>query len=201
MPSVVFQLLSPEDKTVLMFGSLVFIISIGLAFVMGGVLPDQFGDADAEVQELPLGNGNFTASGQSSENSQSEETIPITDGIVKSITVKLDWSDEPAARPNLANQPDEFTVSIMSPYGDGSDPVTGSGGSLSSSYDVPEDACANALKNGTAQSWIVVIDCGECGDQTPPFLPTPFGLRGVSDTGNAWELTVSYNYVPFEEEE
>ena len=92
-------------------------------------------------------------------------------------------------------QPDEFTLNVTASNGTSveSGPLANTHGReavlvCEFLYD-PETAHDT---DGTG-GYHLEITCGECGDQEPTV--SVFGLRTISDAGNAWTLEMRYKYL------
>jgi hypothetical protein len=106
---------------------------------------------------------------------------------IRSVTFTLRWTDEPDARINLNNEPDEFTLEVSPPNATVESATSTTGTvQVTITYDPPN---TEPYYNGTGE-YIVTVMCGVCGDHEP--IINIIGIRGVEDTGNAWTLEVSY---------
>jgi hypothetical protein len=143
-----------------------------------------------------------TRTGYTGERGETEETLSTTDltGDFQRLTeiqVTLTWQDEAPSGvgSNLqTNEPDQFSVSITSPWEESmeSEIVTASQGSVSTKFTVEEES-----EEETTGEWIITVICGESGDTWGRF-----GIRKVSDdTGNDWSLAITVDYMVRQEVE
>lgn len=191
--------LPPDDRKVVFAGAFVFLLSLILAAALGGVIPGLPGVLNNNGGGAQTEKGDYTDSGQATENSETTFSVSPANGTVVSIQASVSWTDEADAGPRFTNMPDEFSVSIKTPSGEVVDGELSSSGSASVKFDVPSSQAEEARENGTAQTWMIIVKCGNCGDQTP--MLSIAGFRARADTGNAFELSVSYSVAPFEGDE
>ena len=200
---MVWNLLDAEDRKIIYIGAFIFLISIASAFAVGGVLPDITGEATTEAITSPFTNGTLSDSGYANENTETSVDVPVSDGIVSGMQATISWEDEGDLwfGVRYTNMPDEFTVVIVAPWGEEVE-QTASSGSVSAKITVNEDNVTEALKEGAAQKWTVIVRCGECGNNEP--IGNIIGLREAmvgEDPGNDWSLEVTYDYAAFESQE
>ena len=131
-----------------------------------------------------------TESSYSNENSAFDVPIEVMDANVRSITITLTWTDEPAQGPRYTNEPDEFGLDVSPPNGTTvQTPMSPSGRvSVTITYETPNN---DPYYNGTGD-YYVTVSCGVCGNQVP-FINIG-GFREIEDVGNAWTLEASYEY-------
>jgi hypothetical protein len=185
--------------------ALLFIpITIGAAFIGG---PFHFFGGD-EAEEVVL-NWNMdydtitdpllVLSEYSDENSDSDHTITLpkddANNLIK-VTFKLTWEDEVDSSIRYTNQPDTFSMTIYTPDPDNQtiESITSEAGVITVEYELfpnRDPPTKDPYFNGTGD-YIVTISCGDCGDQKTTV--SILGLRDIADTGNAWDLEVTYNY-------
>lgn len=126
-------------------------------------------------------------SGYAPENSGVEFTFEPEQKAV-SFSIVLEWVDE-IPQQLLQNQPDNFQVIVRSPSG-----VEMRSPSVSNQVGNPgrlefTAILDNAEEYGVGElgTWTVIIQAGDCGDQTSL-------LRTVQDGGNEFSFDVSYEY-------
>ena len=142
--------------------------------------------------------------GQSTEGvAGSPETVSVEDLNVFTMVFEFTWTDEPDSSRHT-NQPDTFQIEVTSPdgrtsQGSGSN-VQGSSGSIEVIFErnITKEVQENkAIKKKTQDptwtgDWTLNVTCTNAGDQTPSFGPGIF--RTQADTGNAWDLGVSWTF-------
>jgi len=136
-------------------------------------------------------------------------TLPISEKsgeYIKNITAMVSWTDEsdPPGRPRLRryeNQPDTFSLRIISPYGNTSDNqgsnTIGSAGTVETDISMDDVYLNQLYKEGNIGmgNWTVEVTLTSTGIWTPVLGP---GVIGLTDSSNAFSLSVDYEYY-FEE--
>ena len=137
-----------------------------------------------ETEVLP------TENGYSNENTAFDLPLEVLNANVRSITITLTWTDEPAQGPRYTNEPDEFSLDVSAPNSSTvQTPMSPSGRvSVTITYEPPAN---DPYFNGTGDLDVTIV-CGVCGNQVP-FINFG-GLREIEDPGNAWTLEASYDY-------
>jgi hypothetical protein len=131
-------------------------------------------------------------SGTTSENSNTDETFEIPRRNIISATFVLTWTDEPTSYTQGTNAPDEFSISVVPPNGTEETSEISTSGQISFTVDIDTwRTMKKEYTNDTGQ-YEVSINCHNCGDDSA-FFPL-LGLRTTQDTGNDWQLAVSYEY-------
>ncbi|MEM2870238.1 MAG: hypothetical protein QW379_07465 [Thermoplasmata archaeon] len=176
----------------LVLGLGVTVVALALAGVTGGPETKPYALPGGKKAELTSVQTSFA--GQGSENSETQFSVVINDTNLVEVIVTLTWQDEAASRIGLTNEPDTLGVTVSSPEGE-SRSDSGNSGSVSVrfAFNVTEDTALKKPSKRGMGTWDVVVEVGACGDQEP-FIPDPLGLRTVADTGNAFTLTIVYNY-------
>ena len=130
--------------------------------------------------------------GDLSEGTSSDTVIPA-DGqkVVTSIRASLSWSDEsdpPGFRiRRYQNQPDTFTVTILSPNGTVIDEATGSSETIDAGGDLSQE---DVLALYSAGNFSVVVRMVSAGDWEPRLGP---GIP-IDDPGNSYSLVINIGY-------
>jgi MFS family permease len=201
---IIFRLFE-NTYSVIICATLIPIVIIG-TFSMGTMeFQDPFEEDDASGPRLTdwsqwsTGDGGpIISSGLLQENSETVETVEVSEPNVISITFTLTWTDEPDqqyAFRTYTNEPDTFSLKAQAPDGSESRQISGSNpqgasGELEITMEFNPDV--DPYLNGTG-TYNVTIELGECGD----FFSN--GPIGFTDTENTWELSVEYEYY-YEEE-
>jgi len=134
------------------------------------------------------------------EGQQTPVPFTIVEESVANVHFRMTWRDEPDSDGTHTNEPDSFSISVASP--DGSFLEEGSSSNsqgvegtieftltLFTENDPPHEM---PFMNGTGE-WVVVVSVN-AGDHEP-LIPDPiFGLRTVGDTGNDFDLEITYQY-------
>ena len=175
------------DGMVSVLGFLLVIIAIiGAA---AGAMPYPFENEEEAGRELIEESMTVTETGYGNENSEDDIDVMVQSDMVVSISATLTWDDSEDDPTGLGvvrtNDPDSFSLSITSPSGELSDEgSTSSGGSVSASLSVPEDA------EEDAGNWIITVHTLDCGD-----VYGAGGIRQVAaDNGNSWSLQITVDY-------
>lgn len=157
----------------------------------GGVTP-----ASAVISPPPEGmklaqGPSKTIEGTTNENSKTQNTINITDQNVSYVKLVLTWTDEPD-KLLMANQPDEFKIEAIAPNNQTNTSAyvpnqQGKAGNITLIAGFAPQTFPD--KSGTGD-WKINVYAGNCGDWVGPL-----GIRKSSDTGNSWQLTISYTYL------
>jgi hypothetical protein len=126
------------------------------------------------------------------QGSSSETVVLATpQKVVTSIKARLTWTDEsdpPGIRlRRYQNEPDTFTLTLLSPNGTIMDEVTGSSGSLSVGRDMKEEEVLTLFGTG---NFTVVVRMDSTGDWYPRFGP---GIP-LDDPGNDFSLVTTIGY-------
>lgn len=130
--------------------------------------------------------------GDLNEGSSSQMTIENTeDRVLKSFNYRLTWKDEtdPPGRPRVRrydNQPDEFSVRVLSPEGNSTVLAIsdGSSGTLTGSHELNNSEIQGSFRTGNFTIEVTLINAG---DWTPSI---GIGLVGLNDPGNSYELVL-----------
>jgi hypothetical protein len=138
-------------------------------------------------------------SGDSNEDTQLTIQEVVEEENIKSIMFVLTWTDEPDQDIRYENQPDEFTIEVVSPdeelYGPES-AFNPQGGTGTISLSISFNPDTEPYLNGTGQ-YDITISCGSCGDQE--LIRPSIGLQDQQDNGNTWELAITYEYYKIKE--
>lgn len=201
--------LEKNDLRMLLMGLAILIVSLALAFLLGGPeVGDGGGDQTPPVPELAAGRASFTGTG--TENSDTEFTADINVTNIVNVTVTLTWNDEPDVtdfQGRHQNQPDELGVTAASPEGpsqtkSASNTHAASGGAgsaaVSFEFNVTNKTAVKKVSKEGQGNWVLSVHVGTCGDQVPVIGPAIF--RTEADTGNSFTLTISYSYYILKEE-
>ena len=142
----------------------------------------------------------LTEDGRANEGGETPMKVSVDDTNVCEISFTLSWSDEADADGRHTNEPDSFTIRVESPDGSYSSEDTGQNshggkGNIELSltlFDESNPPKSLPFLNGTGD-WNIIISVA-AGDQEP-LIPSPFGMRTYSDTGNDFTLATSYSYT------
>jgi hypothetical protein len=198
-----------KDKGVIGLGVVITLVSLIGAFALGdyavnNVVADKVtSDPFANYKDQAATTGE---SGQSTEGvAGSPQKISIEDLNVFQVVLELSWTDEPDTARHT-NQPDTFALEVTSPdgrtsQGSGSN-VPGAPGSIVVTMERPigkEVLDNKALKKKTSDptwsgDWSINVSCTSAGDQTFSIGPDITHLLDQADTGNAWELAVTWTF-------
>lgn len=141
--------------------------------------------------------------GELEEGDSMEITVENTgERILSNISYSLTWTDEndPPGRPRVRrydNQPDQFSVVIMTPEGNSTvlAPSSGGGGSLRGSHNFKEEEIGGIYNQGNLT---VVVTLTNAGDWEPNF---GIGIMDLPDTGNSFELVLEMEHLQPERDE
>ena len=196
-----------KDRGVIGLGVVITLVSLIGAFALGDYVvnnavgnptgPDPFAKFKDQATTSDV-------TGQSTEQVEgSSQTVTIEDLNVFTVVFELSWTDEPDTSRHT-NQPDTFQIEVTSPdgrtsQGSGSNTL-GSPGSIvvTMERNITKEVQENkALKKKTADptwtgDWSINISCTNAGEQTPRI--DILGLREQADTGNEWELGISWSF-------
>lgn len=139
----------------------------------------------------PVQGPSKTISGTTNENSKSPNTLNITDKNVTLVKFVLTWTDEPD-KIIMTNQPDEFKIEAIAPNNQtNASAFVKNAQSQAGTVTLISGFAPQAFpdKSGTGE-WKINVYAGNCGDWTGPL-----GIRTSPDTGNSWQLTISYTYL------
>jgi hypothetical protein len=133
-------------------------------------------------------------SGYSSENSDEIVRFDITEYYVTKVIFELTWEDEPSQYLNGTNEPDEFNITVFTPWHESFNSgiihnSINEEGQIIVTIEIQDDDIDNSSAYG---EWTVNIHCGECGDDSS-LIPS-LGERKTKDAGNSWELSYYYEY-------
>jgi len=138
--------------------------------------------------------GNMDESGFLEEYSEESLDIYIPEPNIISINFSLTWVDEPVYQKdgprNYSNEPDEFSLNIKPPAGDEITTPLSTTGEINVTITFEYDKYPDY---DNSYNYVVTVICEEAGDQIPQNAD-PLGLHAISDTGNAWQLFVEYEY-------
>lgn len=189
--------LERNDQRMLLIGVAILIVALALAGLMGKPAgPASAGTPQPSQLVQQTGQRSFTGYGNS--NSETTLNITINETNMIGVTFDLTWQDEPN-QARHTNLPDNLGLEVSSPEGEGKSGTKSNaqGGTgevkLTYSYNVTEKTIAQKTSKRGTGSWNVVVMVGSCGAQEPR-IPDPGGYRTVADNGNAYTLTVSYQY-------
>jgi hypothetical protein len=134
----------------------------------------------------------LSSSGNLRENAKADDLVEASSQkVVTSIYTSLTWSDETTAPGfrlrRYQNQPDSFTVSILSPNGTILAQETGSSGSLGAQRDLDEEEVLTFFGNGNFTVRVSLDDAGDWEPRLGPGIP-------ISDTGNDYSLVITVGY-------
>ena len=187
-----------NDRLMIMLGILVVIIAlIGAAVGGSAKIDDVVQDEIVNPLAWPVSTSPVKhISGNLNENSHETIGLEVNDTYVTKVIIELNWLDEaPATGPGrYENQPDTFNFTVVTPWdaiisSDEMPNPIGEAGQVREEIIVPEEGVKTSAALGT---WDITIYCGNCGDQTPRV--SILGIRDIQDTGNAWALTMVYEF-------
>lgn len=141
------------------------------------------------IRNSPLKHISYT----SPENSDYAVEFNITEYYVISVHFELNWHDEEPDSNIYENQPDSFSFTVQTPWGQEinfvEEPNSANGiGQITEVIEIPEAG----IKDNAIGEWKVNVHCGDCGDQeTTNGL---IGLRTIQDAGNDWVLKYYYEF-------
>jgi len=195
------------DKWVRNIGIAIFILMLLLSAVLGS----QKGTSGSNNQNRPVNilegmsiqRATIGDGGDLSRGETFTLTIPEKPGeYIKNLTAKLSWTDEsdPPGRPRLRryeNQPDTFSLRVIPPDGNSSDtqganPI-GSAGTLEVPVSLTDDYLNQLYRENRLGigNWTVEVTLVSTGMWTPVLGP---GLIGLTDSSNAFSLSIDYDY-------
>ncbi|MGA1820195.1 MAG: hypothetical protein ACMUHU_04210 [Thermoplasmatota archaeon] len=194
------------DKWVRNIGIGIFILMLVLSAILGSDQarsdPDRNNGPHDVFEGMPLQRATIADGGSLNRGETFTLTIPGKAGeYIKNVTAMISWTDESnPPRPTVRryeNQPDTFSVRIMSPYGNTSDNQAsnsiGSAGTVETVISL-DDLFLNQLygenKLGMG-NWTVEVTLTSTGAWTPM---RGLGLLDLPDNSNAFSLSVDYEY-------
>ncbi len=149
--------------------------------------------------DLPSTRTDFEFNGYLDENTEGYEYFSLEQTeYVNCVRVRFNWEDESDFTRRYDNQPDEFQIILISPYGETfespmliNDPLSGYG---TIDFNTPYFEPPVGWDEGEdfENMWEIVIICGECGDQKP--MRSITNIRNIPDNGNDWYLTVEVDH-------
>jgi len=126
--------------------------------------------------------------GSSIENSSTIETVYISQTYVTEIQFTLTWVDEPDATIRHTNEPDEFSLLVLSPNGEFVE-TSDSRGIITIIIEFDYDSIELQEGTGTYEVEISLLNSGDhVSSGGSPFF------RAISDSGNEWTLSYFYRY-------
>ena len=191
------EALEKNDRLMASMGVAVLVLSLALAGLLGK-------PAVATVTPIiphgdwELKTGQQTITGSGNANSEVQQTVNISQTNIAKLTIELTWQDE-ANSARHTNTPDELGLDIKSPEGEAksgkaTNPQGGQGKvTLTYTYPVTNKSVAQKTSKLGAGAWDVVVVVGACGPQEP-LIPDITGRRTIPDAGNAFTLSISYDY-------
>ena len=151
---------------------------------------------DAVLVSESWSKDNYTREGDSTEVDH------LFEGRVDSTIFELTWTDDDTTEANVGglgvqNQPDRFSLTIVSPNGTEyseeaeSDISSEDGVILIEIYlgMTEEEQKKGKIKDFEAGDWGITIECVDAGDSE-----TTLGQVIAQDNGNEWTLSVTYTY-------
>jgi hypothetical protein len=185
--------LEKNDQRMLLIGMAIVILSLALAGILGK--PGGPGPGPPPPNYPTYNHGTETFTGSGNDNTDTSYNYTVNQTHVLNVTVNLTWTDEAASGRRYTNTPDTLGLEVHSPDGTAK---TGSGantqggaGSLSVKFQFNE----SDKKDPGSGSWDIMVHVGPCGAQVP--IVNIIGLREVPDTGNAYTLTITYDYITY----
>jgi len=184
-----------ENKTIIVMPLFVVPLLLFGSFSLG---TDTFSPIEDKEEEVPtilwdeytLVSMSEEITGSAQENSEEEKSFTISDPNVVSAIFTLTWQDEPAASNRQTNEPDEFTLEVSPPENASTESSSSDAGSITISIEYERQD--KEYDNGTGDYEVIII-LGNCGDHEPTVFD-PLGLRTTADNGNAWTLSIDYEY-------
>lgn len=186
--------LEKNDQRMLLMGLAIVILSLALAGLLGK--EEGPGGGGTTPPKVPVYNhGQQTFTGTGNANTDTTYDFTINETRVVNVVVNLTWTDEPNSGRRYTNTPDTLGLEVHSPDGtakqDSGGNPQGGAGSLSLQYQFN----MTDKKDPGSGSWDIMVTVGACGPQVP--MVDIIGLREIVDPGNAFTMTVSYDYVTF----
>ena len=190
--------LEKNDQRMLLIGMAVAILALALAGLLGKPAGPAAATTTAPSQlVLRTGQQSFTGYGNANSDTSLNMTINVTN--IVNVTLDLTWQDEPNSARHT-NQPDQLGLEAKSPEGEGresglkSNPQGGTGEvKLEYTFNLTEKSASQKTSRRGTGNWDIIVRVGACGAQEPR-IPDPGGFRTVADNGNAFTLTVSFEY-------
>ena len=184
--------LEKNDQRMLLIGMAVVILALVLAGLLGK--PGGPGGGGPPIPPVPvLTTGQQTFTGTGNANSDTTYNFSINYTRVVQVMVNLTWTDEATSGTRYTNTPDELGLEVHSPDGaaqtDKKTNPQGGEGLVSLTYTYN----ATDKKNPGTGSWDIIVTVGACGPQVPRI--NILGIREVPDPGNAYTLTITYEYL------
>jgi membrane protease YdiL (CAAX protease family) len=179
----------PKKNPVVITAIIVFIFclaSIPVAGLIGTDDEAKFVDrvigADSDNVKR-FDNGTITDDGTLTEGSEADVPVAFSANYIISIQVTLSWTDEGSSILLGTNQPDTFTVQLLSPEGNVLDETSGDSGNLDIIWSTgnPEAVRYNG-------AFIVKVRLDNAGDSVGPL-----GIRSDDDTSNDYSVNIQYN--------
>ena len=194
--------MASDDKKVLLLGIIIFSIAIVGSLIFGENI-----ELHSVLQENPFDLSNMdqresepiVIRERADEGSETTYQTLVDEANVMAISFMLTWSDEADADIRHTNEPDSFTIKVESPDGSYSGEEKGTNaqggeGKIELSmtlFDESNPPREYPFLNGTGE-WKITVSI-VAGDQEP-VLPSLFGMRTFSDTGNDFTLEITYEY-------
>lgn len=188
-----------NDKHVLLLGVIVFFIAIAGSLVFGENI-----DKSSEIEGGTLDWSNppireaVSVTGYADEGVENSMSVSIEEVNVAEVTFVLTWFDETDADGRHENEPDEFSIMAVGPYGTefrGGPAVNTHGGQGTITFsaflfDNEHPPTTMPFLNGTGK-WSITITVN-AGDQV--FWRPSLVDQDLSDNGNDYSLDVEYEY-------
>jgi hypothetical protein len=186
--------LEKNDQRMLLIGMAIVILSLALAGILGKP-GGPGGGPPPNTNVLVYNHGQQTFTGSGNANTDTTYNFTVNQTHVLNVTVGLTWTDEASSGRRYTNTPDTLGLEVHSPDGtakqdSGANPQGGAG-SLTLKYQYNE----TDKKDPGSGSWDILVSVGPCGPQVPMVDFT--GLREIADAGNAYTLTISYDYITY----
>ncbi len=189
-----------NDRVVVIGGVMVLLLMLTTAMIFRGeaYAKSDISDDEADLSwmsDLPLESGTDMESQKLNEGSVAVFTIPGTDRAIKGITATLTWDDEPDIRRArlYENQPDSFTLDVISSDGNISETIYGANsadgeGSLLVQVALTDEEVDQFKDSG---DWSVIVTMTEAKNYEPRLGP---GIVVLTDDGNDFDLKIEYDF-------
>lgn len=182
-----------DNRMVMLFGIVMIISVVGV--IQGGP-PSAAAPTAPTSGKYELQSGQLSLTSTGTENSEKVYNVSLNYTNIVSVSVTLTWTDEANADSRHTNTPDTLGATVKSPEGEeknGQD--TKSQGSVNVKYNftVTEKTVTQKTSKRGMGGWEVAVNVGTCGDQEP-LIPDILGFRTIADSGNAYEVQISFQY-------
>ncbi|MEA3559304.1 MAG: hypothetical protein U9R75_08635 [Candidatus Thermoplasmatota archaeon] len=205
-----------NDKKVRNVGFLVLLLMIITSILFQGSGSSGGEDPGPKTidpfKDVPLLSGSISDGVELSVGESYTVTIAEEGRVIRNMSIGISWQDEsspPGFAPFHKNEPDSFSITITSPYGetdgDSGSNGQGSAGTLEAAVNLNKTYLSSFMEEGPAGSgnWTVEVTLVSAGDWVPQYLPGVIDFRNKDDPGNSFSLSVEYEYYdmnPREEE-